>query len=205
MKSGNTTNLQNNRSAEITAAVVAFLGALGYLVRMISHYTYYVIKIKYSESVIYGLLPAVIVASFGVLLLLNKRSSPVLTSIPAIALTVYTVALMIANGLAEGIDGTSVISILIVLVTTAMYVLTCCGVIKTKAPALIAVGLSVALYTLLSVVTAFYYVSSGDAPESYYGYIAATVGLALFFVSIFISLFSMGAAQRKQEVEEKLE
>lgn len=182
--------MEINRKAEKAAAILAFAGSAGYLLRFIYHYTYYVIKIKYSESFFYGLIPCLLIAFYGVTLLMNKKRKPALPGIAVCAVTVFSFAVALTGSMDKP-DAASVIVISEGVVFSLLYLLTFIGKIRSRIPVCILTCVGTVIYCIMFIVTCYVYIPSGDPPVSYYGIIGSVAGLTLFYFSVTVSAFSL--------------
>ncbi|MCQ2463162.1 MAG: hypothetical protein MJ177_07140 [Clostridia bacterium] len=182
--------MKRNEKIEKTAAAVAFAASAGYLLRFISHYTYYVIKIKYAESFLYGLIPCILIAFFGITLLLKNIRKPLLNGLAACVVTVFSLAVAAVGGGDEA-DSASIIVFVMGVLFSVLYFLTITGKIKNPIPLRVMTTVCTAVYFIMVFVTCYVYIPSDDPVNSYYGVIGSVAGLALFYLSAAICSYSM--------------
>lgn len=180
----------------LAVCVLGFFGAAGYLLRFVA--TLFD-GLGVGEALVFGLLPALLVAAYGVTVQ-REGLSPKLTVAPVCAMAVYQCVLSVVNNLQTASSGThlggsatdevSVATILLsVFVSCAAplaYSLAVLGVTKAKKAAVVVQALSAAIYAILVFSTYYMYSSSGESFGSYYGYIGATAGMFLYSVGMLL-------------------
>ena len=187
---------------ELAAAILAAVGSIGYLLRFIFELTSYVIKIKYEDAILFGLIPCLLIAAFAVILLMGDRLKCFVAGIGACTVTLYSLIVAVSGMSAEDFeDGGSILVLGTGLVLSVVYLLGRVGIIRHKTPVCVITLLNCLLYFLLTVVSIYIYVTGSETLSSYYGFLGSVLGLTFFYIAVTVSSFSLEGKKREKKPE----